>query len=260
MKFKYGWRPDVPDHRDFKYQAILPVEIPIPQKIDLTLYCSSVENQGTLGSCTANALVGNLEFLDKRNEEVSEDLSRLFLYFNERVLENSVCEDSGAALRDGIKTLAKYGCCLEQDWAYDISKFAKKPPLSCYLKARRHRIDSYHSIEGRQEMITCLAEQYPFVFGITVFESFESDEVKKTGIVPMPGDNERSLGGHAVMAVGYDLDKRTFLVRNSWGEKWGVKGYFTLPFDYVDNLARDFWTVRKVIGESKVEKLIRRER
>ena len=244
MKFKYGWKPDRPDHRDLLYQSIQPT-IPLPLKVDLTLQCSPVENQGSLGSCTANALVGNLEFLELKNQQPFIDMSRLFIYYNERLIEGTVKYDAGASLRDGIKSLAKAGCCSEKDWAYEISRFTRKPSLKCYLEARRHKITSYFSLNNQRELLTCLADGYPFVFGFSVYESFESERVAKTGIAPMPSPNEQNLGGHAVMAVGYDSTKNVFIVRNSWGASWGMKGYFTLPFRYVNELANDFWTIRR---------------
>jgi C1A family cysteine protease len=244
MLRRYGWLPDRPDHRDLLYKAIKP-RLSLPQKVDLTLQCSPIENQGNLGSCTANALVDNLEFLELKENVPYLDLSRLFIYYNERLIEGTVGEDSGATLRDGIKSLVKAGYCAEKMWEYNIKKFTQKPPMKCYLEARRHRIKEYRSLLTQNDLLTCLADGYPFVFGISIYESFESDKVAKTGIVPMPSMSERNLGGHAVMAVGYDRTKQIFIIRNSWGIGWGNKGYFTLPFAYIDRLASDFWTIRK---------------
>jgi len=211
----------------------------------LRKYCSPVENQGRLGSCTANAMAGMLEFLDNHIDHVYEDVSRLFIYYNERALQGSVAYDSGASLRIGIKTLAKAGSCSEASWPYDIARFAVKPPARCYTLAKVHRIVSYHRIQTEPEMLTCLAEGYPFVFGFTVYESFENAETTRTGIVQMPGKSERALGGHAVLAVGYNQKSKRFIVRNSWGKAWGQDGYCTMPFEYLQTLAADFWTVRK---------------
>jgi C1A family cysteine protease len=241
---KYGWKPQRPDHRDYLYKVIAP-EVSLPSVVDLRATCSAVENQGDLGSCTANALVGNLEFLEKKNFQPFQDMSRLFIYYNERLLEHTIHEDSGAALRDGIKSLSKAGCCPEVDWPYDISKFTNRPSLKCYIEALHYKIKSYFAIQTQQEMLTCLADGYPFVFGISVYESFESQDVAKTGIVPMPSLDERNLGGHAVCAVGYDMNKQVFIVRNSWGAEWGDKGYFYLPFEYMDKLSSDHWTIRR---------------
>lgn len=244
MVYVYGWMPDVPDQRDYLYQAIRPV-IRLPGKTDLRPLCSEIEEQASLGSCTAQALAGNIEFLDKKIDSLYTDVSRLFIYYNERLIEGTVDYDSGASLRDGIKTLKNDGACHESTWPYVISRFDKKPPRKCYLEAKKHLIQSYHRISAIHEMMTCLAEGYPFVFGFTVYESFESEKVKKTGVVNMPGKEEATIGGHAVMAVGYDKAVKRFSVRNSWGKNWGMGGYFTMPFEYLDTLADDFWTIRK---------------
>jgi C1A family cysteine protease len=241
---RYGWQPDIPDERDFLYGAILPV-IRMPRKVDLGSACSSVEDQGALGSCTAQALAGNLEFLDNQIDDCYTDVSRLFIYYNERALQDTVDSDSGASLRIGIKTLKNDGACAEALWPYVIGRYDRKPDQKCYVEAKGHRIVSYHRIRTLSEMLACLAEGYPFVFGFTVYESFDTDRVARTGVVNMPKKDERTLGGHAVMATGYDIGKRRFLVRNSWGVNWGKKGYFTMPFKYLETLAADFWTIRK---------------
>jgi len=249
----YGWLPDRPDHRDQLYATIARPPRRLPPSVDLHAQCSGVENQGALCSCTANALVGNLEFLEKKAGVTVTDLSRLFVYYNERALEGTANEDSGAFLRDGIKTLVKKGVCPEEEWPYIISQFAAKPPAACYRHAEDHQVLSYHRILTLTEMRMCLAEGYPFVFGFTVYEGFESDQVAKTGQVNMPKPNERDVSGHAVMAAGYDDAKRRFLIRNSWGTNWGLKGYFTMPYDYLAdrNLSDDFWTIRVIEDPGK---------
>ena len=242
---KYGWIPDVPDGRDYLYNSAGPRKPKLPRIVDLRSLCSPVENQGALGSCTANALAGNLEFLDRQGDGVHEDMSRLFIYYNERALLGTTGVDSGASLRVGIKTLVKAGSCAERSWPYDIELFAIRPPAACYEEALPRRIESYSRIEGLDGMLGCLAEGFPFVFGFAVYESFENDETRRTGLVKMPGASERMLGGHAVMAVGYDLVAERFLVRNSWGTSWGDSGYCRMPFEYLETLAADFWTVRR---------------
>jgi C1A family cysteine protease len=219
----------------------------LPRKVDMRSKCSPVEDQGQLGSCTANALVGALEFLELKDGAQFVDLSRLFLYYNERVIEGNVDSDSGAFIRDGIKSLAKQGVCTEPEWPYKISKFRNKPTAACYRSAKNHRILSYHRISAVNEMRSCLAEGFPFVFGFTVYDAFESAAVAKSGVLNMPGPKEKMAGGHAVMAVGYDDGTKRFVIRNSWASDWGQKGYFTMPYDYLSpdkNLSDDFWTVR----------------
>jgi C1A family cysteine protease len=242
----YGWLPDRPDQRDRLYAAIAAPPKKLPPSVDLRAQCSPVENQGDLGSCTANALVGNLEFLEKKSGKPATDLSRLFIYYNERAMEGTINEDSGAMIRDGVKSLVKLGVCSEKKWPYNVAKFTAKPPAACFKEALNHQVISYHRILTLQDMRNCLAEGYPFVFGFTVYTAFESQAVAKSGKLDLPKPSEKALGGHAVMAVGYDDQTNRFLIRNSWDTDWGMKGYFTMPYDYLSNgnLADDFWTLR----------------
>jgi C1A family cysteine protease len=245
---RYGWVPDIPDFRDHLFGAVRAIPAALPNHVDLRPTCSPIEDQGQLGSCTANALVGALEYLEKKDKiQRFVNLSRLFVYYNERVIEGSVNSDAGAMLRDGIKTLAKQGVCSETNWPYNIANFTKKPPKGCYQEAQKYQILSYARIITLDEMRATLAEGFPFVFGFSVYESFETPQVAKSGVVNLPEAGERQLGGHAVLAVGYDDANQRFTVRNSWGTGWGMKGYFTLPYAYLANrgLSDDFWTVRR---------------
>jgi len=200
-----------------------------------------------LGSCTANAIAAAIEF-DRKKQGLPDFVpSRLFIYYNERVMEGTVDTDSGAQIRDGIKSVASQGACSEDEWPYDISKFAVKPGDKCFSDALKDRAVLYSRLtQILNQLKGCLFSGYPFVFGFTVYESFESDAVAQSGIAPMPGAGERVLGGHAVQAVGYDNSQQRFIVRNSWGDGWGMKGYFTLPYAYLtdSNLSDDFWTIR----------------
>ena len=144
LKRTYGWVPDIPDGRDYLYRAIKPV-IRLPKKADLRNLCSAVEDQGSLGSCTAQALAGNLEFIDNKIDSVYTDVSRLFIYYNERLLIDTVDYDSGASLRDGIKSLKNSGVCEENLWPYTIEKFDEVPPSNCYKDAKGHKIKSYYA-------------------------------------------------------------------------------------------------------------------
>ncbi len=247
---RFGWIPDRPDQRDFLYSAPPVFLRELPSKVDLRENSPPVYDQGQLGSCTANAIAGAIEF-DQMKERLPQIFvpSRLFIYYNERILEGSVSSDAGAMLRDGIKTVAKQGVCPEPLWPYLPAKFKQKPPQTCYTAAARHTAVSYQRlVQSLTQMKGCLASGYPFVFGFTVYESFETTAVARTGKAPMPASDEKVLGGHAVVAVGYHDADRTFLCRNSWGTTWGIKGYFTIPYAYLtdQDLAADFWTIRVV--------------
>ena len=246
----YGWLPDLPDQRDFQYAAPRRVLAKLPPQVDLRPGCPPVYDQGQLGSCTANAIGAAHQFEQIRQDAKSAFApSRLFIYFNERTIEHTVNTDSGAMIRDGIKSVVKQGTCPETLWPYDPTAFTQRPTADCFRTALNHQVVSYQRItQSLDQMKGCLADGYPFVFGFSVYESFESPTVARTGIVPLPKPSERVLGGHAVMAAGYDDARKSFIVRNSWSAKWGQKGYCWMPYDYLTapGLASDFWTIRMV--------------
>ncbi|MBS1686833.1 MAG: C1 family peptidase [Bacteroidetes bacterium] len=248
----YGWQPDLPDHRDLKYLAPARITQKLPVKVDLRPQCPEVYEQGQLGSCTANAIAAAFEFGQlKQNAANAFMPSRLFIYYNERVIENTVNSDAGAQIRDGIKSVNTIGVCPEKMWPYSDKSdlFAKKPTPSCYTAAANHQVLSYQRVSrDLAQMKACLAQGYPFVFGFSVYSAFESDAVAKSGKLNMPAKSEQQEGGHAVLAVGYDDAAKRFIVRNSWGADWGLQGYFTMPYAYLmsENLADDFWTIRIV--------------
>jgi len=251
---RYGWVPDLPDARDFMFAAPEAVLGNLPAQVDLRPHCPPVYDQGQLGSCTANAIGAAFEFAQMKEELSAFTPSRLFIYYNERTIEGTVDQDSGAMIRDGIKSVNKVGVCTEESWAYDIARFTEKPPQRAYTEARHHQATVYRRVQPTlRQMQGALATGIPFVLGFSVYESFESSEVARTGIVPIPQSKERLLGGHAVMAVGYDDATKRFLIRNSWGTGWGMDGYCTMPYDYLTDgsLARDFWAIYAVEKPTK---------
>jgi C1A family cysteine protease len=259
----YGWIPDLPDNRDHLFALRPETVAALPAAVDMRQQCpAQVYDQGRIGSCTANAIAGAFEF-DLLKQQLTDFMpSRLFIYYNERLMEGTVGSDSGAMIRDGVKSVSKVGVCPETEWPYDDThpstpdggwpagaRAGQKPTDRCYTDALGNRVMSYQRVvRSLPQLRGCLAEGFPFIFGFTVYESFESDAVASTGVAPMPGPGERVLGGHAVLAVGYDDADQRFLVRNSWGTKWGNGGYFTMPYAYLTerNLSSDFWTLRTV--------------
>jgi C1A family cysteine protease len=247
---RYGWVPDLPDRRDHLFAAPRAILTDLPASVDLREDCpKEIYDQGHLGSCTANAIGAAFEFGLLKQELTEFMPSRLFIYYNERVVLGTVETDSGAMIRDGIKSVARQGVCTEDSWPYDIARFTEKPSDACYREALGNRVTTYQRVTQRLDQLKgCLAQGFPFVFGFLVYPSFETPEVAQTGVVPMPGADESPLGGHAVLAVGYDDATGRFLVRNSWGPDWGQDGHFTLPYEYLTTrgLSSDFWAITQV--------------
>lgn len=240
----YGWRPGLRDQRDFVYASIRKA-VELPEFVDLRAKCSPVENQGNLGSCTANAGVGLIEYLDGKDDGTYTELSRLFLYYNTRLIEGSVSYDSGCTIRGTMKSLFKYGVCPESRWPYRVLKYKTKPNTTSYNDATKRKIPGYYALRTLGEIKASLAEGVPVIFGFTVYDSFESEEVERTGILNMPLPDEEVLGGHACLIVGYINDKKVFIVRNSYGKNWGDQGHFYMPYEFVTSkLAEDFYTIR----------------
>lgn len=246
---RFGWVPDLPDARDFLYSTPEAILKKMPTKVDLSSKMPKIYDQGQLGSCTANAIGAAFEY-DQVKEGYKDFMpSRLFIYYNERAMEGTIDTDSGAMIRDGMKSVAKLGVCTEDLWPYDVARFTEKPPGKAYTEARKHQALLYKRvIPTLHQMQGCLAAGYPFVFGFSVYESFMTPEVAKTGDVPLPPRGEQLIGGHAVVALGYDDGNQRFKVRNSWGTGWGKRGYCTMPYGYLTDpqLARDFWAIYTV--------------
>lgn len=260
---KMGWKRDLPDVQDFKY-AVHPemqLEVKLPALVDLRSGLSPVENQGQLGSCVANATTGALEYLqlDKINQQKEctdvcfidkyQDISRLYIYFNARYLDGHAHEDSGTYIKTAMKAIKKWGICRESLWPYRESRVFQAPDQRAYVEGANHLIFNYYKLDHTKlnELKQCLALRQPFIFGMSLYSSFMSQEVSFHGMIPMPLANDRFQGGHAMCCVGYDDSKQAFIVRNSWGNTWGDDGYCYIPYNYLcsADLAADFWTLRK---------------
>jgi C1A family cysteine protease len=245
---RYGWIPQLPDLRDAQLQIEPVTSLPSSVDLSTTANMPPVYDQGQLGSCTANAIAAAVDFENHSQDGTFLTPSRLWIYYQERVIENTVNQDSGAQIRDGMKAVAQLGVCPETDWPYDISTYTNTPPQQDYTDALKDRILTYQAPPQQLFALkSVLAGGRPIVFGFTVYESFESQQVASTGVVPMPNPQEKVVGGHAVVLVGYDDAQDKFRVRNSWGTGWGLSGYFLMPYLYVTSpsLASDFWVVQK---------------
>ena len=246
---RFGWLPDIPDQRDMPFKTTFRKKL--PASVDLRDICPAPYQQGDLGSCVAQSVSACMQIVSRVQGQLAWAQvipSRLFVYYNARKIDGAVDYDAGTYLRSGIKGVVKYGACKEvPTWAYDITQFATKPTKVAYKEGLTHQALKYSRLgQSINAMKQCLAEGFPFVCGISIYESFLSEEVEKTGVIPMPGRNERVEGGHAITIVGYDA--KSFILRNSWGEEWGQKGYATIPHEYLvnDDMAADFWTIRLV--------------
>ena len=241
-KHSYGWKPQLKDSRDKKYSDSKYFKVlHLPSSVDLRNVDSPILDQGQLGSCTGNGIAGCINFL------IKQLVSRLFIYYNERWIEHTIDQDAGANIRDGIKSVVKWGVPLEALWPYVISMFTIKPSANAYKAAKLDQVIEYVALNSITEIKNCLAEGFPVVFGTTLYESFESPDVASTGIVPEPQADESVIGGHCMKIVGYDDVKQRFIVANSWNTSWGDLGYCYIKYSYIEANASDFWTIRKVV-------------
>lgn len=225
-----GYRASTPTDDVPMFKASLKAES-LPAKVDLRKYMTAVENQGQIGSCTANAAAGAYEYLLNRKQGVSDyDVSRLFLYYNIRVIRHTENQDSGGAIQDIVTSLKNDGICSENTWPYVENKFKQKPNQQAYEEAKSNKISKFECIPRElNAWKSALAQGNPIIFGLLIFPSFQTP---RNGRIPMPG-NEKADGGHAMCCVGYSDPDRVFIVRNSWGHQWGDGGYCYIPYDYM---------------------------
>lgn len=245
MPNNYQWKRDIPDARD---HAFIPKLVSLPSSVDLRSNCSAIEDQGNLGSCTGNAIAGIIEYLCRKAKR-STDVSRLFIYYEERVLEGTVNYDNGAYIRDGIKVVNKKGVPLESLWPYNVNRFAARPSQQAYVNANTRKAVGYQRCANFAAVKAALAQGYPVVIGFDVYESFETAAVAATGQMPYPNVNtEQLLGGHAVALVGYNDATGKFIARNSWGTSWGDRGYFYMPYQVIQDtsMSGDFWIITSI--------------
>jgi C1A family cysteine protease len=265
-----GWQRDLPDYRDYttetdEIKEVLTESAPLkaaakstPDRVDLRPCCSPIEDQQSIGSCTAHAGVGLIEYYERRAFDQHIDASRLFLYKVTRNLMK-VTGDTGAYLRDTMKAMVLFGVPPEEYWPYDTDRYEEEPSAFCYAFAQSYKAIRYYRhdppgtdpVKLLKSIKKYLAAELPCMFGFSVYSSIPPIGTGD-GDIPFPGKGERFVGGHAVMAVGYDDKKKVgdhagaLLIRNSWGRRWGEDGYGWLPYAYVERgLATDFWSLVK---------------
>lgn len=240
-------RPDIVDHRDYILHMSAKNTKNI-SKIDLREQCPIIYNQGNLGSCVSNATAFCIQFNQIKHHLVHQFMpSRLFIYYNSRVIEQTIDTDSGCTIRDALSATNKQGVCPETIWPYDEDKYKVKPIEIAYKMGSDHTIKVYSRVQSSlDQMKQCLIEGYPFMFGLLVYQSFE--EVDHTGMVKKPSTSDHLIGGHCMACIGFDDARGCFIVRNSWGNDWGDDGICYIPYDYVcdGNFAFDMWTIREV--------------
>jgi C1A family cysteine protease len=248
----YRVKQDRADWRDFPYK---PVGTPLREQVDLRKWASAVESQGHLGSCTGQATVGAYELL--LNKEVPDkfvDLSRLFVYYNARLLEGETGEDIGAYVRDAIKGVRQYGACKESIWPYIIEDYATVPSAESYTDAKQRNIKNYYRLLSLEDVLDALNNDWPVVFSCEVYPGFD-DMKKENDVISLPKESAYSLGGHAMVFVGYDMTKQQMLVRNSFGTDWGNEGYCWMPFEYARKELMDRWVFDIEIVEAQSHSL-----
>ena len=236
------------DERDFAME-VPHVRGPLPAKYSLRDEMPPVFDQGVLGSCASNAGSIAVQYLLRKAQLPEMRPSRLFIYYNTRVKVACwpVDEDTGACMRDLCKSISKYHACDETKWPYEINKFDMAPSKSAYMAAKFPCAITYCAVrQNLDDMKRVLLSNRPILAGLMIFESFDTERVARSGVIPMPDTiHEQSLGGHAVLIVGYDDSNEVFIGQNSWGPEWGAQGFFFIPYEYVldRDIAFDFWAL-----------------
>lgn len=243
--FRPGYIPDLPDQRDYRFAISQPA--PVPAKSNMRSKMPPVYNQGALGSCVANAVAGVCQY----NEIVQKKSwqwtpSRLFQYYNTRLLMGTVDVDSGSGIRDALRAAEHYGIVDENLWQYKTEQFKVRPPDVAYQSASLHPVTRYERVnQTMADMRQIIAKHHPIILGAMLYAGAFTGP---NGNIPMPALSEKPWGGHSIVLCGYDDSVNRFILRNSWSAQWGDGGYGTLPYEYALNpgLAGDMWTIRSV--------------
>ena len=246
-----GYKYRAPHASAKPYAAASSTVKALPPKVDLRSHLTPVEDQGQLSSCVANAVAGAYEYLVKRHNEEDYGVSRLFIYYNARAKEGDVTEDEGSVIADAIQGLREDGACSEETWPYDEDQVNEEPSEDAYTEGKSFLVEDMQLVPLKLEgWKAALAEGYPIIFGMSLFDSF--DKQKKKGMVPTPSSKEASRAshsGHSMLCVGYSDPDEVFIIRNSWGTDWGDEGYCYIPYDYLMNKKYndgDCWIIRQL--------------
>lgn len=261
----WGYRPDIPDIRDFPARSVLRLRAAgdRPSTIDLRMNMPEVFDQGRIGSCVSQSVAALVWHARSQVEGRVAVPSRPFIYYASRVREGTVPIDNGQYIRTAMKVLSHEGAAPEYMWGHELdendlpdsswlfpksSRWIRKPTKRVYTEAERWQTLVYYRVNSVDDMLNCLADGFPFTFGFAVYRSFYGSDGRPQVVTPMPHSTEKMLGGHAVVAVGYDDNRRMFLCRNSWGTDVQDKGHYWMPYSYLGNanLASDVWTIRDV--------------
>jgi hypothetical protein len=232
------------------YRTIFDDDVRVPERVDLREHCTAVEDQGQIGSCTANAAVGALEYHYKRRDGRAADLSRMFVYYNTRRMRGQLWDDCGAQIREAMASIMAFGACREEIWPYNPALFAQEPPREAYNDAWARDALQYARVDGTKGAVGALARGLPVVFGCGIPQRCYQ-EAERTGVMPElnPGElDQAQAGGHSMLIVGYDNNRRMFLVRNSWGESWGERGYVWIPYSVLDATSSpiEYWVMSEL--------------
>lgn len=270
--FRFGWLPNMPS-RTRGLGEFLETSVSRPPEVDLRPQMPGVYDQHQIGSCTSNAVAACIQFVRKKNGQQPDFRpSRLFIYYFGRQLANTGNQDSGLSFDDAMSVVGNKGVPSETDWPYDgtppddkgkfppTSRAVAPPPRDITNKALAHRVTTWQHLERQLDQLeTCLAQGYPFAFGFTIYKSFfDNNQTPPTALanIPVPPAIDQPVGGHAVVAVGYDQNKRIFICRNSWNvtdisdRPVGDGGHFYMPYEYMldSDLTQDFVTIRAISG------------
>lgn len=226
------------DSRDYRYSQR---KLTISEAVDLREWDSGVEDQSTLGSCVGNAIASAYELMVRRLYPTQfVELSRLFVYYNSRLFDNTLRVDEGTYIRDGLRAAARYGMCTEKLWPYLPSTFDQQPTPECYVDGANRTVTRYETLYIIQEVLDALSDHKPVVTGMPLYSEFLQISPGEA-VLAMPSRNAQPIGNHAVVVLGYDLAKQIFLAKNSFGTGWGDAGYFWIPFDYMERYVFERW-------------------